>query len=436
MIPQTLNARIVVVEHRGVKMNRQVSALMLIVSMLIVMLLLILAAKTYSSGSGMPATEWSKTYGGAGDDHALSVVWTSDRGYAIAGHTKSYGAGGSDFWLVKTDSVGNLEWNKTYGGPGDDYARSVVQTDDGGYAITGFTKSYGGGDFDFWLVKTDCLGNALWNKTYGNNQAFSLIQTSDGGYAITGDHFVLVKTDMSGNMEWSQIYGGAGWAYSWCLIETNDGGYAMTGGYEPVGAEWSDFMLVKTDSVGNLEWNKTYGGPSDDFAYSLVQTIDGGYAIAGKTGYDDDSPDSDFWLVKTDANGNMEWNKTYGRTDNDRAYSVLQTSDEGYALVGRSHFWGFEHANSSDVWFIKINRSGDAQWNKTFGGADWDWAWSFVQTSDGSYTIAGSTKSFGAGDNDFWLFRVTAFTHEFDIVIEDIHYGARALKRLMEQNRY
>lgn len=360
---------------------------------------------------------WSKTYGGASSDEAMSMVQTTDGGYTIAGHTKSYGAGGSDFWLIRTDSYGNLLWNRTYGGSGLDYGSSMVQTDDGGFAVAGYTKSYGAGDYDFWLVKTDSSGNALWNRTYGgagSDQAHSLVKASDGGYVIAGgtesfgagsQDLWLVKTDVNGNLEWNQTYGGTGWECGMCVIKTTDGGYTITGGSKPVGVDWSDFWLVKTDSAGNVMWNKTYGGPSDEFAYSLVQTVDGGYAIAGKTGYDDDSPDYDFWLVKTDADGNMKWNKTYGRTDNDRAYSILQTSDGGYALVGRSHFWGVERADSADIWFIKVDWSGDAQWNKTYGGANWDWAWSFVQTSDGGYTIAAYTESFGAGDHDFWLIK-------------------------------
>jgi hypothetical protein len=360
---------------------------------------------------------WRKTYGGAKRDKAMSIVQTGDGGYAIAGHTRSYGAGGSDFWLVRTDSSGTLLWNRTYGGRGDDYCSSMVQTDDG-FAITGYTKSYGAGDYDFWLVKTDSSGNALWNRTYGgeeSEQAMSLIQTNDRGYVIAGNtesfgagssDCWLVKTDINGNLEWNQTYGEAGWEYAHCVIETSDEGYAITGGYQPVGADWSDFWLVKTDSAGNMEWNKTYGGPSEEFAYSLVQTVDGGYAIAGRTLYEyAHPPNYDFWLVKTDANGNMAWNKTYGRAYIDRAYSVLQTSDGGYAMVGRTQARDASGFLLVDFWVIKVDRSGNVQWNKTYGGANSDWAWSFVQTSDEGYTIAAYTDSFGVGDYDFWLIK-------------------------------
>ena len=212
----------------------------------------------YSMSSEPPLTEWNKTYGGAKGDVAMSLVQTSDGGYALAGHTESFGAGWADFWLVKTDSSGNMLWNKTYGGTKDDGGMSLVRTSDGGYALTGYTESFGAGLADFWLVKTDSSGNMLWNKKYGGadlDVAESLVQTSDGGYALAGHTFSF-------------------------------------------GVGSSDFWLVKTDSSGNMLWNKTYGGANDDGADSLVQTTDGGYALAGRT-FSFGVGSSDFWLVKT-----------------------------------------------------------------------------------------------------------------------------------------
>ena len=208
---------------------------------------------------------WNKTYGGTGYDEAHALVQTSDGGYAMAGETGSFGAGNADFWLVKTDASGTMQWNKTYGGTYDDRAHALVQTSDGGYAVAGWTMSFGAGGFHFWLVKTNSTGGMEWNQTYGgtnNDEAYALVQTSDGGYAVAGG----------------------------------------TGSF---GAGNGDFWLVKTDASGTMQWNKTYGGTDADEAGALVQTSDGGYAMAGETG-SFVAGNADFWLVKTDESG-LAW---------------------------------------------------------------------------------------------------------------------------------
>jgi len=369
-------------------------------------------------GLWLAATSWNKTYGGTGLDFAYSVVQTSDGGYAIAGYTNSSGAGNWDFWLVKTDSSGIAQWNKTYGGTGYDWAYSMVQTGDGGYAIAGCTNSSGVGYYDLWLVKTDSSGNVQWSKTYGGTKsdvAQSVIQTGDGGYAIAGCtnsygaggyDFWLVKTDSSGIAQWNKTYGGTNDEFAFSLVWTVDGGYAITGHTYSYGAGVSDFWLVKTDSSGIAQWNKTYGGTNFDVARSVVQTNDGGYAITGYTssygagGYD-------LWLVKTNSSGNMQWNKTYGGTNYDEACSVAQTNDGGYIIGGYTSSYG---AGVSDFWLIKTNSSGNAQWNKTYGGTKSDVAQSLVQTNDGGYALAGYTYSYGAGGCDFWLVKLTPLT--------------------------
>jgi len=345
-----------------------------------------------------PPTEWARTYGAEDYDSARSVVQTSDGGYALAGRGFAT--------LVKTDPEGNQQWNKSYGGG----ASSVVQTSDGGYAIAG-------GFSDFWLVKTDNTGNMQWNQTYGGSddeQACSVVQTDDGGYAIAGTtksfgagwtNFWLVKTDAAGNMEWNKTYGGTTDNYCHFMVQTNDEGYALAGytGYaipgstQSSGAGATDFWLVKTDAAGNMEWNKTYGGSWHDRAYSLVQTSDQGYAIAGWTA-SFGAGGFDFWLVKTDIFGNMEWNKAYGGGGSEECMSLVQTDDEGYALVG--------YTLNEDFWLVKTDSTGNMQWNQTYGGSDDERAYSVVQTDDGGYAIAGTTTSFGAGRSDFWLVKL------------------------------
>jgi len=311
---------------------------------------------------------WSQTYGGTENDVALSLIQTSDGGYALVGYTCSFGAGEDDFWLIKTDEAGNMEWNRTYGGTKSDYAFSLVETWDAGYTIAGYTRSYGAGRDDFWMIKVDSSGNAVWNQTYGgmdDDGAIFLVHTSDGGYALAGmtesfghgsdrDDFWLVKTDSFGNIEWSQTYGGTTNEYGFCLVETSDCGYAMAGATYSFGAGDFDSWLIKTDGAGNMQWNQTYGGTDDDGTTSLIQTADGGYVLAGST-KSFGSGEDDFWLIKTDEAGNMEWDRTYGGTGYDIASSLIETSDGGYAIAGYTLLFG---AGGYDFWLVKTNEQG------------------------------------------------------------------------------
>jgi hypothetical protein len=258
---------------------------------------------------------WSKTYGGARVDQAWSLVQTVDGGYALAGDTLSFGAGGTDFYLVKTDAGGNMQWSKTYGGVGTETCNCLVQTGDGGYALAGMTASFGAGAYDSWLVKTDADGNQMWNRTYGGNWydvSYSLVQTTDEGYALAGVTVAsmgsydacLVKTYENGTMQWSKTYGGTDDDYAWSVTKTADGGYALAG--ETILPGWTDtdVYLVKTDASGNLLWNWTYGGSDDDATMCVVETGDGGYALAGYWSF---GVDKDCFLVKTEGESGLAW---------------------------------------------------------------------------------------------------------------------------------
>jgi len=357
------------------------------------------------------------TYGGIGVDMAYSMAETDDGGYVLVGNTSSFGAGGYDVWLVKTDMFGNMVWDKTYGGWKSETAYSVVKTGDGGYALAGWTTSFGAGGYDVWLVKTDASGDMMWNKTYGgldSDIGVWVIQTDDGGYAITGwtwslgagrADFWLIKTDSLGNEQWNETYGGVYDDTAVSLVQTDDGGYAMAGNRRSLGIySDTDVWLVKTDALGNEQWNRTYGGASDEIMNSIIKTSDGGYAMAGYTA-SLGAGNSDVWLIKTDGTGDEQWNKTYGGLSDEWAQAMLQTGDGGYSMVGWTKSFG---EGSADAWFVKTDALGNEQWNKTHGGTGYEVARSLVETSDGGYMIVGCTTSFGAGATDFWLIKTDA----------------------------
>ena len=376
-------------------------------------------------GSGGPAPLWNRTFGGAQQDFAFSLVQASDNGFVLACNTWSFGVGGSDFWLVKTDALGNAQWNKTYGGTGNDEPHCITRISDEGYAILGTTNSFGAGGFDFWLVRTDSSGSMLWNKTYGgagDDDAWSIKETVNGDLVLAGwtgsfgagsGDFWLLKTDQYGNALWNKTYGGALLDYAYGVQQTSDGGYALFGSTYSFGAGGVDFWLVKTDAAGNEQWNKTYGGGIDEYGFSFVETFDHGYALAGSTSSFGEGV-YDFWLVRTDQSGTVMWNKTYGGYGYDEAWSILQTAGHEFILVGDTDSFG---AGGSDCLLIATDASGNALWNVTWGGTDYDYAYSVLQCADGNFALVGETQSFGAGLSDVLLVKVSRVA---DIAITNV----------------
>ena len=308
--------------------------------------------------------QWNNTYGGNNDDEGYSVQQTTDGGYIIAGYTESFGAGVNDVFLIKADASGNQEWIKTFGGGQDDEGYSVLQTIDGGYLIGGVTSSYGAGSRDMWMIKTDPAGNLLWQKTHGglsSDGAWYVEHTFDGGFILTGwtlsygPGFIgnawLVKTDSLGNQLWNNFFGGDDVDRGYSVQQTTDGGYILTGYTDSFGAGLYDMLLIKTDPSGNAEWTKTFGGTGRDYGNSVQQTSDGGFIVLGYT-LSFGAGGEDFYLVKTDMNGNEQWNKTFGGTASDIGYSVRQTNDGGLILTGHTLSFG---AGVHDVWLIKTD---------------------------------------------------------------------------------
>jgi hypothetical protein len=348
---------------------------------------------------------WERIYGGGNnDDYAYFVQQTSDGGYIVTGSTFSFASHGfwDDVWLIKMDASGDTLWTKTYGGPYPDVGYCVRQTSDGGYIIAGGTMSFGAGDSDFYLIKTKANGDTLWTRTYGGpdmDDAYSVQQTSDGGYIVAGKTMSfgagnadvwLIKTNVAGDTLWTRTYGGTGYDLGRSVQQTSDGGYIVAGFTNSFGAGGGDVYLIKTKADGDTLWTRTYGGTNYDEGRSVQQTSDGGYIVTGYTA-SFGAGSYDVYLIKTKADGDTLWTRTYGTPNDEFGYSTQQTSDGGYIIAGyKCRIYG----DSNDVYLVKTNASGDTLWTRTYGGPDDDYGYSVQQTSDGGYIIAGISNSF------------------------------------------
>lgn len=373
-----------------------------------------------ASGSG----RWSTAYAGSDNDEAYDLVQTSDGGYALAGSKSRFLGSGrwlaEDFWLIKTDGSGTVLWNRTYNRSASvDQGRSLIQTSDGGYAIVGITDS------DFWLIKTDSSGGLEWSRTYGGTQIdwpYSLIQTTDGGFALLGITYSsgagsvdawLVKISSQGSPQWSKTFGGTSADYAYSLVQTSDGGYVFVGITQSFGAGSYDIWLVKTDGSGNPQWSRTYGGPWYEDARSVIQTRDGGYAIAGAREIILTPYDSDYnaWLLKTDPSGNIQWDAEYGGLEDDGLGLLVQTSDDGYVLAGTTASFGVRCVadyppcsafDTFNAWLVKTSSSGGLEWSRTYGGTKLDAPRSLIQARDGGFVFSGISDSFSSFGSDLW----------------------------------
>ena len=265
-----------------------------------------------------------------------------------------------------------------------------------------------------WLIKTYSNGDIEWDKTFEDAYGHCVRQTSDGGYIITGftDYNVdacLIKTDSQGNLEWKKTFGGNFWEFGECVLQTNDGGYIMTGAFNyDYDTDTSELWLIKTDSDGNLEWEKKFGESAGwDRGYYLLQTEDGGYIITGEK-WVGILPSPVVWLIKTDSEGNMIWEKTYkpGFLSLEGGSCVQQTMDGGYIITGTKFY---PTPGYNDVLLIKTDQNGNLQWERTFSRGDWDVGHSVKQTPDGGYIIAGETDGTASGYDDIWVIKTDEY---------------------------
>jgi len=382
--------------------------------------------------------EWYRIFGGSGEDRASSVDQTGDGGYVFAGMTMSSGAGYSDVWLVKTDSEGNLVWNTTYGTTVYDQGFSVKQTTDGGYVVVGYcnNKGYGYASHKPWLIKTNENGEMEWHKTFnetfyeGVNQTVvwgeghSVKQTIDGGFIITGvvqprgDRSAaiwLIKTDAFGNKIWDRVFHGGGVlpycaAYARSLQQTTDGGYIVAGRKQSVLGGNGDIWLIKVDMDGTVTWNRTFGKMYEDYsgdetAFSVRQTSDGGYIVAGNS-YS--SYDFRGWVIKTDALGEQVWELTLETSNSTCA--AQQTADGKYMIFG--HTPGAWY--SGCVRLIKVDENGGKLWEKLVEDLPHCASRDGLQTSDGGYVVVGGYCP-GLGDADVALVYVNGLIHNLAV---------------------
>lgn len=433
----------------------------------LLLVLILMATKVFSQ-----PTIISQIVTGGSLKDSLTVMYLTADGGSIAGGSSSSNIsgektanckGGKDYWVVKFSSLGSIQWDKTIGGDNDDVLTSLQQTADRGYILGGYSVSKMSGDktqtgwekSDYWVVKLDYAGNIQWDKTIGGNRTDclkSILQTSDGGYLLGGysnsgisglktestidqsyDYWI-VKLNSNGAVQWDKTIGGSAFDGLISLDETGDAGFILAGYSEsPVSGQKTepkrglfDYWIVKINSAGTFQWDKTIGGDKKDQLASLLITGDGGYFLAGYS-YSDISGEKsesnrgrgrtkDYWVVKLDSLRNIQWDKTIGGDSDDSCLSAIQTTDGGYLLGGYSQSGksGDKTENSngvSDYWIVKLTGSGTIEWDKTLGGSGIDNLTSIKEISANKYVLAGYSNSGISGDKtissrgslDYWI---------------------------------
>jgi hypothetical protein len=340
---------------------------------------------------------WRRTFGGADYDSAYDGHQTSDGGYIVVGYTRSFSVGGSDIWLIKVDSNGNMEWDKTFGSPNNESGYAVKQTIDGGYIVTGeISQGTTYPQTHVCLIKTNDKGELQWEKTYFSGVGLDVCQIDDEGYVVVGDFYDnknLMKVDKDGNEMWNKSIGEKFYLYS--IHQTNDGGFIMVG----------FSCLIKTDSDGMQEWTVTFD--SGMVGLDVLQTIDGGYTAVG---YEGDYFESTGWMLRTDENGNIIDKKKY--IDYKTYYginSLYQTSDGGYIITGRISL--YRPYGLCCLLLAKTDETGKIQWQKRYYGTwdPYDQGWAVQQTTDGGYFVVGSMiRGISYPQRDVWLIKTDA----------------------------
>jgi len=407
-------------------------------------------------GGAQPSIEWQRTYGGSNADIARCIRQTNDGGYIVAGITSSNNGdvfgnhGGLDFWVLKLNGTGGVQWKKTYGGSENEMPFAVKQTSDGGYVVAGYTKSINwdvsgnNGYFDAWVLKLNANGTILWQKCLGGSnweEAWDIDQTTDGGYIVAGrsvstdgdvtvnhgsfDYWV-VKLDSLGALLWQKSYGGSHEDIGYAVKQTTDGGYIVVGESFStdglvIGNQGSvDYWVLKLDHEGKIEWQRSLGGTNWDRANDVLQARDGGYVVFGYSYSSDgdltqNNGNNDFWVVKLNTQGDIEWQNSFGGSNNDNGRSIAQTNDGGYVMTGQTQSNDGDAVGNdggADLWVVRINEHGELLWQRSYGGSMAETGHSIQQTNDGGYIVAGYAWSTDGdltenkGSADFWVVKL------------------------------
>ncbi len=363
---------------------------------------------------------WAKTYGGRQAEGCRALCPCPDGGFVMAGYTFSHGAGDSDVLAIKTDEQGNLVWSGTYGGAGAEYGNACLPISDG-YLISGYTTSFGSGSKDVYLIKLDKKGKEIWSKTYGGaswDEGAAVRETGDGSYIICGythsfgkgeEDVYLIKTDSLGNLIWSRTYGGERLDMGNSVYLDKDGGF-LVGATSGSFSQNTDFLLIRTDADGHELWSKTYmakgsRGHGYDWCNSIYPSKDGGALL---TGYTDCQDVMDIHVIKTDPEGREVWSKTLGNKPfYDFGNAVYESPSGDIILLGTAKsIVANKSIYNNDICLIRLDSKGNVIEEKMFGGPGSDWASAITQTRNGGVVIAGHTDSSGSGFFDMLLLRV------------------------------
>ena len=390
-----------------------------------------------------PDVDFVKTYGGTKNESGRSVTETSDGGYIVLGFTQSIDGDiittkttiQYDHWLLKFNENDELQWQKTYGGSKDEKAYKIIQTNDNGFAVIGYSKSDDGdlnanqGFEDVWILKLDTAGNILWKTNTGfsgTDQGFNIIQTTDNGYFIggildvtasgglgnaksaarhAGGDYWGIKLDASGSIEWRKYFGGTNTDTCYDITETTDG-YLMIGSSDSDDVDINnnkgsyDFWVVKINKTGTLLWEKSFGGDEIDEARAITPTNDGNFLIIGDTrstnkDVTQNNGGADLWAIKITSDGDLTWQKNYGGASFDAGRSIHKTIDGGFLISGssRSADNGFTNKGQNDALILKIDTNGNQQWQKTIGGTEIDFCYDAIELTNGNIIAVGESSS-------------------------------------------
>ncbi|MBU0487920.1 MAG: T9SS type A sorting domain-containing protein [Bacteroidetes bacterium] len=370
--------------------------------------------------------KFQKAFGGGLWDEGHAVCQMSDNGYLIAGTTSSFGNGNTDMVLYRLDSLGKALWIKSYGTTLNESAYGLIETRNKDFVFAGFTNGAGAGGYDFYIVRVDSLGDTLWTRTIGGADwdfAYSLAETPDSGIVVAGESYsfssgnsdmFVVKLSASGDSLWSKHYGGSGYECAYSIVADLDSNLLLAGSTTSFGAGNEDVYLVKLKPDGDSLWTKTYGGEADDLANSCITYSGGGYAIAGITGSFGGGM-NDYWLLRTNESGDTLFTKTYGSYDNEEAYTVCETFEGGFVIAGSTNGPGY-----FDIYFFKSWSDGNWYYATSHGGIKEENAYCVKPTTDGGYIVVGVTNSFGSGFTDIYVIKTDqdGFTGPFNDVEE------------------